>query len=277
MAAMQSLVAQASRKWPDGIPEVVLSFGAADSAYFAQWLQRAISKAKGFTSDAVQCYLDTFAGQREAGTCLTIMPFLQGAQRAVRGAEIKGWNQGGMVGQLLRGRRAAQQAPSNAIGGAVASRNAAWDANYNLAVNVCHTMIFVVTPAWLNSAFCLQELNQFMGAAESRKGSKQPLNGIAVTFPKEFPGAYSKFIGTGITQAAGQNVVPIQEFQTTRESSIPNAAFETPTSLVHQVRKFGPLAPGQNPEFQRNVIQGPQGQQYQIPSMDLNRLVSKIP
>jgi hypothetical protein len=151
---------------PDGKPKVVLSFGARmpGGATFAQWLREAIRQRKGYPKrDHV--YLDTIALQGRTGTTLTIGYAHEGKRESVR-ANV--WYK-----TLIDGKETSVTTLVNlghvretARAGGVAALNDIWDVEYIQAVQSAHTMVLVLTPAWLASPNCIAELRTYVSASK---------------------------------------------------------------------------------------------------------------
>jgi hypothetical protein len=129
-----------------GEARVVLSFGAADGgAYFGKWLRHQIMQRFGYT-EINNVYLDTVSLAEVPDTSFKKMADAK-----------KPWITG------------------------VASMNGGWRAYYRNAIEQCHTMIFVVTPAWSRSVWCGGEFKHFLQVNRWRLESGQkPIHGIAL-------------------------------------------------------------------------------------------------
>ena len=129
-----------------GEAKVVLSFGAANGgAYFGKWLRHQIMQRFGY-SEVNNVYLDTVSLAEVPET--TFKRFATATRPWITG---------------------------------VASMNGGWRAYYRNAIAQCHTMIFVVTPAWSNSPWCAGELAHFEQVNRWRAQTRaKPIQGIAL-------------------------------------------------------------------------------------------------
>lgn len=129
-----------------GEAKVVLSFGAAGGgAYFGKWLRHQIMQRFGYT-EINNVYLDTVSLAEVPDT--TFKKFATATRPWITG---------------------------------VASMNAGWRAYYRNAIAQCHTMIFVVTPAWSSSAWCAGEFQHYEQVNRWRRQTgEKPIHGVAL-------------------------------------------------------------------------------------------------
>ena len=129
-----------------GLARVVLSFGAADGgAYFGKWLRHQIMQRFGYT-EVNNVYLDTVSLAEVPDT--SFKKFADAKKPWITG---------------------------------VASMNGGWRAYYRNAIAQCHTMIFVVTPAWSRSVWCAGEFKHFIEVNRRRLQDREtPIHGIAL-------------------------------------------------------------------------------------------------
>jgi hypothetical protein len=138
-----------------GKPKVVLSFGARmpGGATFAQWLRLQIMQRKGYKKPN-HVYLDTIALQAKPDVNLHIGWF-----------STSGKKLGGMDTYDTKAKKKVNEdafVPQDARAGGVASWHDDWDIEYVQAVRSAHTMVFVLTPAWLESPNCIEELRTYV-------------------------------------------------------------------------------------------------------------------
>jgi hypothetical protein len=241
-----------------GKPKVVLSFGARDSALFAQWLYWELRKKPQYHKTN-HVYLDTIAMQQESDTTMTIVPMIN-APGAARGVAYKtgiaGWAEGLMGGMLPVPElpRGVEQVPSTCTKGGVASFNDKWNRFYNTAVSECQAMIFVVTPAWIKSANCGLEMIEFWNQVLNRRNGK-PIRGIALTFPND--------------QAWGNKLWP--EFYERMRGLCPGRSYE------QRLQKFDANMVWAGGEANRSQMTGSLRDLYYLTTESFDRLCTLLP
>ncbi|HYF09652.1 MAG TPA: hypothetical protein VD970_18695 [Acetobacteraceae bacterium] len=171
---------------PGGKTKLVISFGGKDAFHFVSWLRLAIAYHYAFTKQN-HVYLDTYGLLDVPGSVLSLtVSHGNPDQRIPVAKHFLGTGPG-----FLPARNASKNL-ANARGGSIGTMNDAWDARYAQAINEARVMLFVVTPAWLESQFCRGEYHQFYSTRKIRAHAKgKPLQGYALTFDSHCTKAFT--------------------------------------------------------------------------------------
>lgn len=159
---------------PGGHCKLLMSFGAKDVFHFVCWLRLALYAHYDF-SKTNHIYLDTYGLLDTAGTTLSLT--MTNADGVVERGALSFEPKHGII-----------QAPrsqvwqtidrlASAQGGSIGTMNPAWNTIYEQRMSEARAMMFIVTPAWLESPYCALEFWQF-----AQQHAQRGVPGIVVTF-----------------------------------------------------------------------------------------------
>ncbi|HEX4111982.1 MAG TPA: hypothetical protein VH020_05550 [Stellaceae bacterium] len=204
-----------------GHTKIILSFGGADSFQFICWLRLALYKAKTY-SESDNIYLDTYGLLDVSGTVLKLK--ISDASGKMAKDPILELSLANKLSKFTAEKKEDIEQQKNALlnarGGSVGSMNNAWNERYLKAMGEAHTMIFVITPAWLDSAFCGKEFKQFVSLQTTRHGEATP-RGLYLTFDDD-PTSNAKFV-----RAVGRNIDRLRHVPCKREWAVAGAVRQT--------------------------------------------------
>jgi hypothetical protein len=147
--------------------KILLSFAMKSGGHlFSQWLRNALmGKLDYFSPNSI--YVDTVASREHLSIHKLVMP-----QRF----RLPG------VTYIAPDRRYEKEEGYAIIGGL----NSRWNSAYTKAMSQAKVMLFLLTPDYQNSQWCMMEWQQFQDENERRKKKgKEPLHGLVVGFESD--------------------------------------------------------------------------------------------